>query len=107
MFYIWVPILFLHVMVYTWLSVKNNHSVGHSNWMWVVWIWGCLQLWPFVSKYSKNLLFDALLFDIILLVTGAAGLIYLGEAKAFNVVQWLGVSIVIIGFVVMKIGEVV
>ena len=67
-----------------------------------MWFVGAIPLWNFVSRYSKNLLADGFVYDLILLLSYVGTLIYLGEASKFNVVQWIGLVFCILGITLIK-----
>jgi hypothetical protein len=97
----WIPIVIVFGLVLAGLSVKNNEVGG--NWFYVLYVFGIIQLWPFVSRYSKNLVFDGLLYDTILVLTYSTVVIFLSKGKTFSTVNYAGVGIVIIGLILMKI----
>jgi len=72
--------------------------------MWSMWAVGIVAPWPLVSRFSKNLLFDGMLYDIILFLSYAIalGLITNGFIK-FNLPQWIGFSLIVCGFLIMKL----
>lgn len=103
MFYLaWVPIAIIFYIGYAWIT-KQNSDIG-GKWIYILFIYGALgQIWPFVSRYSKNLFFDGFVFDFIIITAYASTLIYLGEGSSFNKLQWAGSILVLIGLVMMKI----
>lgn len=99
MFYaIWVPLLIAHTILLGWLSYKNNIVGGYSWWMFLV---GLLQIWIIVSRYTKNLFFDALLYDSILAVGYALTLLYLTRTN-LSVYNIAGLVLLITGLVLVR-----
>ena len=99
-YYIWIPISILSFLLQAWLTYKNNVEGG--KWLWIYTILGTLSLWPFISRYSKNLMFDALLFDLVLIVSYGIGIAYLTNVK-FEINQWIGMGIMFVGIILFKV----
>lgn len=43
-------------------SVQQNNT-GHIKWFFAVWAIGIIPMWAIVSRYSRNLSADGLLYD--------------------------------------------
>ena len=99
----WIPSLIIVCAVHSWLS-KYNNEVG-GKWMIYTFIWGAVfQLWWIVSRISKNIVFDAMLYDNIMFLAYSLTLILLGCGDHFAKHQWFGVLLILIGSIVMRIG---
>jgi hypothetical protein len=61
-------------------------------------------LWIIVAKSSRNLVADALIYDMLMMTGFFLGLFYLGDMKNFTSVQIAGFLMAISGIVLMKIG---
>ena len=97
----WIPVAIIFNLLYAWFSVKNN-SVG-GGWLLGIYLYGCIPtVWIFVSKYSKNLIFDGLLYDVVTLVAFMIGFMILGQAKGFIWINYVGIAFVITGFILIK-----
>lgn len=103
LFYLsWVPIAILFYMGYAWITKQNNELGG--NWLYILYIYGAFgQIWPLVSRYSKNLLIDGFIFDTIIIAAYVSTLIYLGAGESFNKIQWCGAGLALIGILMMKL----
>jgi hypothetical protein len=89
--------------LYAYVSRYNN--IKHSLLSFIiVSLVGAFPLWSFVSRVSKNLLFDGLLYDSCMLLSFVITFILLGEGKAFNLIQWFGLISCIMGLILMKVG---
>ena len=64
---------------------------------------GICPLWAIISRISKNLIFDGMLYDIIMFTTYAVTMAALGAGDKFHAHQWAGAGLVLIGFVLMKL----
>lgn len=60
-------------------------------------------IWPLISLYSSNLVFDELLFVVILAISELASISILDKAMIFSWFNWLGLAIAFIGFILMKL----
>ena len=59
-----------------------------------------------VTVYSKNILFDAILYDITICLTCAIFGVYLAEHIIhFTKMELLGVAISVLGLVIFKLGS--
>ena len=66
--YWWVPLAICSYILYAWLSKRSNED---SSYIYVIYLYliQALGLWPLIAKFSKNLLFDGILFDFIIITT--------------------------------------
>jgi len=101
--YLWVPMLIVTCMISAYASKLSNIRAPHGTLY--VFLTSILSvfLWMAVSKLSKNLLFDSLLYDIILTIVFSASFIYLQCSPNFTTLNWIGVAITIFGLILMKI----
>ena len=100
--HIWsIPVSIIFYIVFAWTSKKNSDCGG--RWFYIVWVINCIPLWALVSRYSKNILFDGMLYDIILTLTYIFTMLYLGCGSSLSIVNKMGICIVIIGFIMMKV----
>jgi len=107
MFYIWVPLFILYMIGYGWLSIQNNQSDSiwyTSGWFWALFFYNIFPFWLIISRSSTNLVFDGMLYDVLVFTVFTAILITLGKAT-FNVYQWMGVVAVCIGFFLMHVDK--
>ena len=100
--YIWIPFAIVMYATYAWITKQNNL---HQTPVWFIWMWfvGAIPLWNIVSRSSTSLLVDGFLYDLIMLLAYVGTMIFLGEAKAFILNQWVGLGFCIIGFILMKV----
>jgi len=100
---VWVISATAVYSVYAYLSYRNNLNGG--TWGVALWLYGLIPaaVWVLVSKYSKNILFDGMLFDSIVFLSFAAVLGFLSNAFFnFNAGQWVGFCLATSGFIMMK-----
>jgi hypothetical protein len=99
---IWVPIVIVYYSVFSWLSKQNNEFGG--KWLWIMYVYGIVWPgWIVISRISKRLLFDGMLYDNIMFLTYVGTMIYLGAHAKLSMHQWLGVALVVIGSILMRI----
>lgn len=102
---IWIPCVIAVNVTYAILSQKNNIEGG--KWFLYTFIFGALfQVWPFISKFSSNILLDALIFDIIIIITFIVTMYLLGASSKFGYISWIGVVLSIIGILMIKLEEI-
>ena len=73
---IWIPSIILFYAAYSLASKQNQLSGG--KWFWIVLLMGVFPGWAIVSRFSTNLLWDALLYDILMWISFMGILIYMG-----------------------------
>lgn len=66
-YWIWIPFVTILYILQSWLTVKNN--VHGGNWSWIYFFVSLFTPWVLISKHSKDLVFDAMIFDTILVVS--------------------------------------
>lgn len=99
---IWVPIVIIYYAFFSWFTKQNNELGG--NWTFVLYLYG--MFWPgwvVVSKFSKNLLFDGMLYDNIMFLTYVVTMISLGAHAKLAMHQWIGVALIVTGSVCMRV----
>lgn len=97
----WVPSVILSIGLMAWLSYKADDS-----WRWFGWLFlsGCIfQFWPWVARYSNKIVFDAILYDAIGILSWTGWLMYFSGTR-FTFTQWAGTLVVFIGLLLVQRG---
>jgi hypothetical protein len=104
MFYIiWVPSVILLYTAMGWLAVKNN-AVENKWYLISFLIVQLIPLWVIVTKFSKNLIFDGMLYDVLIFLVSTISIGYFSnQIFHFNIIQYIGLAMVTIGFILMQI----
>jgi len=100
MFYaIWIPLAIIFNVVQAFLSTK---VASDKMFFFLIWAWGTLPVWALVAKYSKNLFFDAVLYDSIIIISYSLSLLHFTktELKPMNVV---GLFLLFVSVVLIKL----
>lgn len=103
----WILPVFLYNIGYAWISIQNSNENSDSwKWFWIAWVFSSIQLWNIISKFTSNneMILTAIIYDVIILVGFQIGLIIFGCAKDFNMFNWIGLIIVMLGLIIFKIG---
>ncbi|MFA5124777.1 MAG: hypothetical protein WC473_03060 [Patescibacteria group bacterium] len=101
-YWLLIPLTILDGMAMSYFSWQSSLT---QNW----WSFICLiliniaPLWPFISKYSKNLIFDGLLFVVSLTAAELITVSFLDRTQSPLLINWLGLFIAFIGFVLIKL----
>lgn len=98
--YWWIPLTITIYACQAYFSQQNKHHGG--IWFYILWISGMIPLWGWVSKYSKDLLFDGMIYDVILFLSYALTTIALGEGGDFGLKQWIALIVITFGFILLK-----
>ena len=99
-FYLWIPAILTINIASAKLSLMNQ--AGSMMAAWGLWIVGAIPLWVFVSKYSKNMLFDAMLYDSIMVVSFALAVSYFG-AGHLTWINYVGIILIGVAMILIKL----
>jgi len=101
----WIPLVIFGSAFLTRFSIANNEqkTLGSALRVYFVTILCISPLWPLVSRVSKNILFDGMLFDNLLFLAFAVAMVCLGQAVHFGPLQWVGLGAVVTGSVLMRV----
>lgn len=101
--YLWWPIAtFLYYTGYGYFSQINNQNDGkYTLWLWAY--GAACPLWAIISKITKNITFDAALYDALIVFCGFLGLWMAGATKDFSFINYFGLIIVIFGIICLKL----
>jgi len=99
--YFWIPIVILFQIGYAVLTKKLNTTHSLFNII-ALYLYGALiQTWVLVSLVSKNLVLDALIFDVLSAAIFCFTMLIL-QAKPVTIIQIIGVLITIVGISMLK-----
>lgn len=90
-----IPIYILHAYV------SNLNSISNGKYTLLLYLTGIIPVWTFMSAHSKDVAFDGILFDVIVLLTYAIS-INIFANRHFNTTNWIGLGIIIIGILMVK-----
>ena len=100
---IWVTYLIVHMTASAYFSYRSNIG-GGKTWFWLVVMLGMIPVWAIVSKYSKNLAADGMLYDtVITLVYYPALLYFTGTLGMMHWYHWLGFVMAIGGAMLVRL----
>jgi hypothetical protein len=101
--YLWWPVLTVaFYSFHAYLSFQNKGATDVKSFM-IVWVVGaCFPLWAIISRYSKNLMFDAMVFDLLLMLSYAITFAIL-EQRTLSGVNIAGVGVAVVGLIMVKI----
>jgi len=91
-------------MLYAWLSVKNQNSES-GTWFWLIVVSGLFPGWAVVSKFTKSMTADAVIYDLCMSGGFLVALLFFSkDASRFNYLQFIGYFTAVAGFILMKFG---
>lgn len=99
---LWIPIVIMCCVISAILSYQLNENQNSRFYFWSLLISQILPLWTFVAWYSKNLIFDAILYDILILLSFNITFLCLGTGKTFSIYQWCACVVILIGMIVLR-----
>jgi hypothetical protein len=99
-FYLWVPVLIALHIIASKLSIVNQAGNNKAAaWMWVI---GALPIWIAISRYSTHILFDAMLYDTLLVIVYTIGIAYFGNS-ILTITNMIGIGLMFAGLVMVKL----
>lgn len=104
---LWVPMVVAAMFATMWLSYRSNQSTqAVSSYFFLNWLLACVPTWALISLFSKDLVFDALLYDIVVCVSCALFAVYFANQHHFvmTTMQVVGVVLMLVGIVVFRMG---
>jgi hypothetical protein len=101
---VWIFLLALYNVVYGVLSYYSNHTQSNF-YFWALYGMSILTIWPFITKFSNNLVFDGILYDCIVVIMFASTLLFLEGACKFTWLQLAALFLMILGTILFKVGE--
>jgi len=101
--YLWIIIVILTSISAGFLSYKTNIS-NDIRYPIMLWILNIIPLWVIIAKYSKNILLDGIIYDIILIIAYTATVMYLThKTMPLNTIQLSCVVIIILSLIIFKL----
>lgn len=97
---IWIPALILLTMLW---ALIGKHVNENPNSPFFFFLFLAIPVWSFICKYTKNLLFDSILYDSLMTIVYTGTFILLGAGSNLTMVQWIGCIISILGLLLMKV----
>ena len=101
--YLWVPVLMIAAATGAYVANLNNQGVAYGKLYVVLASFMTMFTWLWVTCVSKNLVFDSLVFDMVLAVVFTSCLIGLqSSGHSFTLVNYIGVALALVGLVCLK-----
>ena len=98
----WIPSVIVLYFLMGYFSVRSN--VDGGKWMIFLAMIQLIPFWVVVSRVSKNLLFDALLYDSLLAISCIVAIgIFSNTFMNFNWYNIIGIILVIVGLIFVKL----
>ncbi len=102
-YYLWWPIaVILWYALYAYIS-KQNNTADSIKWFILTLAMGFCPFWAIISRSSKRLLFDALLYDTLLFIGQYFMFILLGCAIHYKFINWVGFGFILSGFILIRL----
>ena len=104
---IWIPMVITAVSFSAYFSYRSNqeHTPLFIFLNWVCW---SMPTWTVVTVYSKNIIFDGVIYDIIAIITFAIVTAFLMSKGGFHftIGQGIGIIVMILGIGIFKISSI-
>lgn len=97
-------IVVIHYSAYGWLSFKSNQHQDTHFYSYCLLALGLVgQYWIIMSRISKDILRDSIIYDLLILISYFSMLVFLGAIASFSWYQKIGFILVIAGLGLMHI----
>ncbi len=102
-YYVWIPLVVLDYALCAYLTNKNNLSGG--IWFWAMWAMGFFPLWAYICKHSRDVVFDGMVFDVVMTITYTLSILYFTKSfQKLGVYQYIGCVAILAGLYLFKKG---
>jgi hypothetical protein len=101
-YYIWIPWVIAYAILSAFLAQKNNSCGG--KWFYVLWAYTALvPMWEIISRFSKNIVFDSTLFDVLICTTYITSLVYFTRHSCcLTTLNYVGAALAAIGIILLR-----
>jgi hypothetical protein len=101
---IWLPLVVFEYVAIAWLTYKTSISPA-PYWQYALWATGCIPLWAFVARYSKDVVRDGIYFDIAFTLVYTIAIMYFTKSYLrFGINQYWGLMLVLFGLMLFRRG---
>ncbi len=99
----WIPILLITISINSWLSC-NLHRGSHYSV--IMYLMGLVPTWTIVASYSKDILKDAIIYDLILVIMYPLLIGYFSNSFfEISYTKMTGFAITIFGIVIFVVNK--
>jgi multidrug transporter EmrE-like cation transporter len=102
LYLICIPYAIVYYVIAAYYSKKLNDDPKSWTLITFLVIFQLFSIWPVFARYSKNIIFDGQLIDLIILLSYSATMVWMGCGKDFTCGQWIGMAMVLIGLLMLK-----
>ena len=99
---LWISLTLLYNAGMCWVSVRYHGFLDVYARMTLL---SAIPTWSLAAYFSKNLMFDSLLYDTTLVVSSPIILAMLGQASTFTISNWIGLLMAVIGIFLVRYGH--
>jgi hypothetical protein len=99
----WVILIAILYCSQSYFSIKNSEDKSNFSFFMICFIAAiAIPIWPFISRYTNNLILDALLYDVILILSYSITMLTISN-HSLSQYNYIGILFVVIGFILIKI----
>ena len=103
--YWWVLVTMLSSTAAGYLAYKANVTKD-TTYAIYSWLLNLVPIWAIVILYSRNLIFDGLLYDTVLVVSYTVAVLYFtNKTVPLNIVQLSCIGIIVLALLIFKLAE--
>ena len=99
MLWFWI-IFFVMSCIGAKISLIANAQGG--KWFIILCVLNAIPYFPLMALWTKNILIDSIIYDVLICGAYIGVYIALGQGKAFGLIQYAGLVLTILGILLMK-----
>lgn len=101
--YLWAIFLIVTSLLGAYCASISNNGVKYGMLYTFLASIANVLIWTWVSRTSKHLFLDAVLYDIIVVIAYATGFIVLKYGHGFSILNWVGLILALSGLILLKV----
>lgn len=101
--YWWIPLVAIISILSAFFTVKSNTNGG--IWVFIVLISSISPAWAWITRISKDIVFDSFIYDITASIFYTVALLYFSNSfHKFSNIQYAAILIILFGMLLFKRG---
>ena len=101
--YWWVPVIALISILSAFITIKSN--VHGGIWVFIVLLSSINPAWAWITRISKDIVFDSFIYDITASIFYTVALLYFSNSfHKFSSIQYVSILIILFGMLLFKRG---
>ena len=104
-FWCWIALVFVVYGTYGYFSRLSNLNPDNGWYFAALFAIQACGPWPWVARFTKNMLRDALIFDFGVIIAMYGAFLMMGVGERLKTTHWIGLTVAMIGLILYKVGD--